>query len=69
MSTTYKAVPAEEVAVGDLIFNNLEKNPRFQWSRVLEVSASNDGYYVVLKTSGYETWKHPKEAVVVGRGA
>jgi len=57
-------VAAQDVQVGDELHNPHGKGP-FSWVRVLEVST--EGNTTIIKTNAWDTWKHPKEGVVVRR--
>lgn len=61
-----KTVEAREVRVGDRIWSAATRFSRAGWVAVREVTVS-DSRAVVLKTGGWETWKHPREGVAVLR--
>lgn len=63
---SWLTVAAEDVKVGDLIFNSAATHLAFQWVRVAEVSRDADGQ-IRIHTTAWDTIKHPKSAVAVCR--
>lgn len=64
----HQTIKAKDVKPGMSIFNKHAEHPAFRWAQVKEVRSSpvvEGRTYTVLVTSGYETWKHPEEAVGV----
>lgn len=61
---TQLTIRADEVVVGDQIFNSLSSHQAYSWTRVTKIETC--GQYVVL-SAGYDTWKYPAEAIAVRR--
>ena len=62
-----RTVAAKDVAAGDRIWAG-GKIPAFQWVRVREVvtHTTDEGrIYTIIKTIAWDTWKHPREGVMV----
>ncbi len=64
--TTHITVRAAEVHVNDRIWSGSAIRG-FEWARVREVTRCPDDRYIIIKTLGFTTWKHPDEAVAVQR--
>ena len=60
-------VTAKEVRVDDRVWNRYFY-ARDKWLRVTQVRQSGD-YIVISAVMGFQTWKHPLEAVAVQRAA
>lgn len=58
-------IAARDVKPGMLLYNSSATNPVHRWVRVKSVSIMRGSGYVVIKTSTWETWKHPGEGVSV----
>lgn len=58
-------IAAQEVQPGDRIFNR-GSSSHDPWVRVLSVKRTETNW-MVIKTTDWSTWKHPREGVAVDR--
>ena len=62
-----KTIAAGEVVPGDLIYNKGAYCPGHAWIRVISVEKSEESGSVILETTDWTTYKHPREGVAVKR--
>lgn len=63
-----ETIEAQDIAVGDFLFNKHAHNAAWAWDRVVsydEIASSGD--IVITCAGGIEYWFHPREAVAVKR--
>lgn len=60
------SVSAKSVRVGDRIYNKGATYKPWEWITVTDVFLHESGS-IVLRTSAWDTWKHPEEAVTIRR--
>lgn len=58
-----QSVRADHVKPGHQVYNSKAFHPSAAWSTVTRVEECRG--YIVISTHGYDTWKHPAEAVAV----
>jgi hypothetical protein len=59
-----QTIAAADVRPGDRIYSG-GPIPAFAWVRVRTVRTA--GGHAVIETSGWSTWKHPREGIAVQR--